>query len=89
MNHSIILLSPASNYAIVHMQERKFPGIVFQGDSLDSKIKQLENSINLLREGNAVEALEELEGMKGDLMEILQYYERICEGKGFNLPYKK
>jgi hypothetical protein len=36
------LLTEATNYAVVQLPGRRFPGVVFQGDSLDGLIGDLE-----------------------------------------------
>lgn len=39
------LLSEPTNYAVVHLPGRDFPGVVFQGDSLNSIIADLEEAV--------------------------------------------
>ena len=45
------LLSEPTNYAVVHLPGRAFPGVVFQGDSLDGIIADLEEVVSNGRPG--------------------------------------
>jgi len=45
------LLPPPRNHAVVQLPERKFPGVVFQGDSLNSLFGALEGIHRKLASG--------------------------------------
>jgi hypothetical protein len=78
VTEGVRLLSPATNYAVVQLPGRAFPGVVFQGDSLDNLIAELE------------EALSDSEGLT-DVVERLKgvrrHYEAVCRKEGVGLPY--
>jgi predicted RNase H-like HicB family nuclease len=64
-------LTEQHNYAVIRLPERKFPGVVVQGDSLSILVENLRRGVELLRDGRhedgvgeITEALEVLEGVK-------------------------
>lgn len=76
------LLTEATNYAVVQLPGRSFPGVVVQSDSLD-------NLINLLEESMADES-ERLD-LIAEALDILRgarsRYETTCSAAGISLPY--
>lgn len=54
------LLSEATNYAVVHLPERQFPGIVFQGDSLNALISDFNSIAGETDESERVFALNDV-----------------------------
>jgi len=80
------LLSEPTNYAVVHLPGRAYPGVVFQGDSLNILINELrgasiesdaeERSITL---GAVIERLEAVQ--KG--------YEAVLDREGIDTPYTR
>lgn len=78
------LLTSAMNYAIVHLPGRQFPGVVFQGDSLDGLIKDLECAA-AMPDGD--QKSEGLAAIIEDLRGIRNHYEATLANHGFNLPY--
>jgi len=78
------LLSDPTNYAVVHLPQRRFPGVVFQGDSLKSFIADLEEAATEPDPGEKAAALEEvIERLKA----IRARYESVLGGAGMELPY--
>lgn len=84
MSNDVKLLSPASNCAVVQSPERKYPGVVFQGDSLSILIGDLKEA---LRESD----LEEKEFGIRDVIERLfgvqSHYEEVLAKAGIKRPY--
>ncbi|MDA8523444.1 DUF6959 family protein [Acidovorax sp. NCPPB 4044] len=83
MEEVVKFLGTVGNCAVVKIQERKYPGIVFQGDTVKSYIEQLTAVINSVREGRADVALEECEDIKNTLEGYLLGYEVLCRKNGF------
>jgi hypothetical protein len=87
MNESAQLLSKPTNYAVVQLPGRKFPGVVVQGDSLHSLVQRL-TEIQAIA---AKHSDEELNAGLGELLEVLtrasRNYEAICNERGISLPY--
>lgn len=80
--NTVRLLTEATNYAVVQLPERKFPGVVVQGDSLNNLVSLLEKA--LIDESECLdliaEALDILSGAKSR-------YEATCSAAGISLPY--
>lgn len=78
------LLSPPTNYAVVQLPRRAFPGVVFQGDSLHSLIGDLREAASSAdpdnRDFGLNDVIERLEA-------ILKNYEAVLVMKGIPLPY--
>ena len=83
------LLSPPYNYAVVQLPERRFPGIVFQGDSVSGWLLELEEVEASLAEADLDMANETLRDMHRRLSGLLKGYEAICHREGLGLPYVK
>jgi len=79
--------SVASNFGIVRMPGRNFPGCVIQGDSL----KILWRKARSVLERLGTDANEELREDAADLVEALddrlKHYESVLAEHGFELPY--
>jgi hypothetical protein len=78
------LLTPATNYAVVHLPGRQFPGVVFQGDSLNGLISDLERAST---DPDPAERAESLAYVLERLCEIREGYEAVLDREGMNLPY--
>ncbi|MDA8447536.1 DUF6959 family protein [Paracidovorax valerianellae] len=87
MNKHVELLGAPINYAVVQLPDRKFPGVVFQGDSLHSLFIQIKETSEILQSGQVENAMVELNDMRDHLKEVLDYFEKICEEKQVALPY--
>lgn len=80
------LLSKPTNYAVVHLPGRAFPGVVFQGDSLNILIGDLEEAAV---EDDADERNATLTDVIERLREVQAHYEAVLEREGMSLPYPK
>jgi hypothetical protein len=81
------VFSDLSNYAIVRMPGRSYPGCVIQGDSLSILLSSVERSHSLaLGTGNS-ELVDQLASLKESLEDRLMHYEQVIKGHGFDLPY--
>ena len=78
------LLSEPKNYAIVQLPQRRFPGVVFQGDSLNILINDIKAAV-----AEPVESERQLLLM--DVIEHLETvqkgYEKVLAENGIMLPY--
>jgi hypothetical protein len=87
MSKQIELLSPPTNYAVVQLPERNFPGVVVQGDTLNALMRQTKRMSKLLSAGQVDELAAELLDMSEQLSEAVTQYESICGARGLPLPY--
>jgi hypothetical protein len=88
------LLSPPVNFAVVQLPERKFPGVVCQGDTLFYLVSELTEFVHLLETGRLEdEQLEDiaigLKSMRDQLGSVLTHYETVCNDRKITLPYSK
>jgi predicted RNase H-like HicB family nuclease len=83
------LLTEPTNYAVVKLPGRAFPGVVFQGDSLNSLITNLDALVTLAQSCREASLLEELTIVRDDLHEIRSRYEKTCAANAISLPYPK
>ena len=78
------LLSEPTNYAVVQLPERRFPGVVFQGDSLN-------NLINDIKAAAAEPVESERRLLLKDVIQHLETvqirYEKVLAENGIKLPY--
>ncbi len=81
------LLTPPHNYAIVQLPERKFPGVVFQGDSLHSLVCELEDIQEMLASGEMVDAREDMSYLVERLRQVRDSYIRTLQSRGLGLPF--
>jgi len=81
------LLSLPVNFAVVQLPERKYPGVVVQGDTLHSMLQQIKQMENLLKSRGLDDLADELQDVKEQLSEALRHLEKICLEQGIPLPY--
>jgi hypothetical protein len=81
------LLSPSKNYAVVQLPGRNFPGVVFQGDTLNILLKDLKMVADEVASNNPSTSLEGIGDIIEQLSEVARHFEAVCEEKGFELPY--
>lgn len=78
------LLSEPTNYAVVQLPERRFPGVVFQGDSLH-------NLINDIKAAAAEPIESERHLLLNDVIQHLETiqnrYENVLAENEIKLPY--
>ena len=87
MNETAQLLTKPTNYAVVHLPGRRFPGVVVQGDSLHSHVRRLA----AIQSMAAKYCDEELNAGISERFEIFsqasKHFEKICNEHGISLPY--
>ena len=89
MTATPILLGRPMNFAVVQLPERKFPGVVVQGDTLYSIVSNLTNLKRLLEIGDLDELRSGIEMIDEQLSTALDSYERVCAKQGIELPYHR
>ncbi len=87
MEDTVQLLSPATNFAIVHLPGREFPGVVVQGDTLNGLVRNLKRMAQLLDKGDLEELADELSLITEPLLDALYHYEHVCTERVIHLPY--
>ena len=87
MEDTAQLLSPATNFAVVHLPGRRFPGVVVQGDTLNGLVRNLKDMSRLLDKGDLEELAAGLVLVTEPLLDALHHYERVCTERGIELPY--
>ncbi len=89
MNKHVILLSEPVNFAVVQLPERKFPGVVCQGDTLHSLVQELELMLISLKNRD-FEGLESgIDLIRMQLLGAQSFYESVCKAHEIDLPYPK
>ncbi|MEO7329429.1 MAG: hypothetical protein ABI193_12675 [Minicystis sp.] len=88
MRHvTIEIIGDSVNASIVRLPERRFPGLVIQGDSLAVLTSTLTRALEALRDADLAEASEELRELAGILGAYRAEYERALDSEGIDLPY--
>src|SRR5262245_39526809 len=78
------LLTPPSNFAVVQLPGRKYPGVVFQGDSL-AIIAQDAATLAHLARGTPAE--EDAEDLCDQLQSVLRSYLTVLEARSIDPPF--
>ena len=87
MEDTVQLLSLATNFAVVHLPGRKFPGVVVQGDTLNGFVHNLKRMAQLLNKGDFEALAGELSLVAEPLLDALLHYEHVCSERSIDLPY--
>lgn len=83
------LLSSPSNFAVVQMPDRKFPGIIIQGDSLHILVQKIREMQIMLNDKKNEDLAFEMQELNIQYTEILTHYEKVCAEHAIPLPYQK
>lgn len=89
MNRSVHILEIGCNGAVVQLPERKFPGIVIQGDSLSILLSNFEELKENISKRDTAEIQASLGAIENELRSRLAFYERTLVKHGIRLPYSK
>jgi hypothetical protein len=85
----IEVYSEMSNYAIVRMPGRNYPGCVIQGDSLNILLNTAKRAHKLAASTGIEDLIDETEELVANLSDRLDYYEAILKTHGIDLPYHR
>lgn len=80
------LLSASTNYAVVHLPGRAFPGVVFQGDSLRNLVADLREAAG---EADPEEQAHALAEVIERLASVQRHYEAVLDREGIATPYPR
>jgi len=86
---SVEVYSHTTNCPVIRVPERKFPGVLIQGDSLRSLLVDIEEIIECCKRGDLREVSDGLEYLKESLADYLQVYEDVLKEHEIPLPYFK
>ena len=78
------LLSAPTNFAVVQLPTRQFPGVVILGDTLNSAVLSLQSIRDELSND---ELIAELDMVLDQLLAARTHYEKVCQSKSIELPY--
>jgi hypothetical protein len=84
---TVDLLTDQGNGAVLRLPNRKFPGILIQGDTLKNYIFTLREVLEAFQRGDANDAQAVVLELKADLEELRSRYESALEQHGIPLPY--
>jgi hypothetical protein len=84
----IEMLSETSNCPVVRTPERKFPGIILQGDSLKSLLDAAKEIHGLCPKDDD-ELCAAAVALKDRLADFVASYEQAMQANGLELPYPK
>jgi hypothetical protein len=87
MDRTAKLLTESSNYAVVQLPGRQYPGVVFQGDSIHALLAQVKNALNAARKYSDDELNAELEDAVELLAGVESKLKSVCEREGIAPPY--
>jgi hypothetical protein len=78
-----------SNYGVVRMPARNFPGCVIQGDSLAILYAEARRVVECVRTGatGGEECLGAVEKLHNALLDRLLHYHQLLRRQGLSLPY--
>jgi predicted RNase H-like HicB family nuclease len=83
------LLTSGTNFAVVQLRGRNFPGVVVQGDSLSVLVAELRGILTLLEADDKAEAIDVTQQLFEHYSDVLQTYEFTCKKHGIELPYNQ
>lgn len=77
-----------SNSVIIRHPGRSFPGVLIQGDSLNSYVSILNEAIKEIESGDKGEGLELMREVQEALQGNLTVYVETLKSQGMELPFK-
>jgi hypothetical protein len=87
MDTIVKLLTDPTNYAIVQLPGRNFPGVVFQGDSVHALIAQVKNTIDLAGKYSDQDLDAELKDILDLLLGVENKLKSVCDREDISMPY--
>lgn len=73
---TVFLCGEPANNAVLRLPDRKYPGILIQGDTLKNLLDTSERVAKLAREQGREELADEAEGLFESLSDIYEWYKR-------------
>jgi hypothetical protein len=84
---SAAVLTVTGNYAVVHLEGRRYPALAVQGDSLKILHGIIEELADNLDSGDLDEASFSLREIQSTVSSMVAAYEVASTETGFDLPY--
>lgn len=81
------LLTDQRNNAVLRLPNRRFPGILVQGDTFNSYISVLDEILAAHAGGNHLEAIGILRELREEFEDVKRNYEHALKSHGIALPY--
>ncbi len=85
---AVEIYSDATNAAVMRHPERRFPGVLMQGDTLNQLVREL-NRVQTDAQLVNSEVAEDIAGIREHLQSLLDHYEATLSAHGIALPYSK
>lgn len=89
MHTTARILEVGANGGVVQLPERRYPGLVIQGDSLSILVSDFEELKELIAKDDKPEIHACLETIESHLKERLEFYESVLGKHGIQLPYHR
>ncbi|MFD4948446.1 DUF6959 family protein [Streptomyces sp. NPDC058239] len=86
---SAAVLAVAGNYAVVHLEGRRYPALAVQGDSLKILYGIIKELADNLESGDLDEASFSLREIQSTVSSMVSAYEVASTETGFDLPYAR
>lgn len=83
----IEILNSSSNAVVAKLNDREYPGMLLQGDTLRIFLDDIDELGEELEAGDLDSAQEISNGLKKRFVELLAHYEHVLEQQGLSLPY--
>jgi hypothetical protein len=87
MKRELEVFSEATNAAVIQLPERRFPGVLVQGDTLRSWEITVEKIIEALKDDDLAEARDGAVYLHETLHHQIEHYERVLAKHKIRLPY--
>jgi len=83
--------APDSNYAIIKLPGRNYPGCVIQGDSLATLCRLAQDIASCVHDGNTMSEsfLADVQELANSLLDRMLHYQRVLSSHGIDFPYSK
>jgi hypothetical protein len=83
------IYSDAGNNAVMRHPDRRFPGVLVQGDSLYSMCRTVDEICSKARERLDHETYESLNDLRKDLWARLNHYKIVLSNHNISLPFSE
>lgn len=81
------ILSDAVNSAVLRVPGRRFPGVVLQGDTLATLVRDLRSAVAALDSQEISNARDDVQSVLDRLVDAQSFYEASLRQHGVRLPY--
>jgi|GEM_PF-1789236 len=89
MTSDVALLDSTGNVAVVQVAQRRFPGVLIQGDTLFTILQDVQYAQQMATSGDQDELMITLQMLEEKWSTALNVFEKVCLERNLGLPYKK